>query len=301
MGKSAFPLPWEQVRWRTRRFAVSDFRLVALEHGAVIGEMALHDVRAVAVEPTLFERMTGVGTLLVRPAQPQDQVLRIGRVFAARRAALHLNLLIGDLRGLPPDDSLTGPPFPRSWRVPPSVYLQPALIGPAALLLTLAAIAIGLSGHERSVAYADDDPVRPRGIARPRAEIVAFMEREVMPFAREALAPIVGGTDNVRCETCHGRDPEARQWRMPAVEALPEPDVRRMPAAGSDSQVRNALHGYLTGEDKQAIAARMRGVVVPGMARLLHRPPYDFAQTYEYNRARAAFGCYHCHMVDAGH
>jgi hypothetical protein len=41
----------------------------------------------------------------------------------------------------------------------------------------------------------------------------------------------------------------------------------------------------------------MRGVVIPGMAALLRRPAYDFAQTYEYNRSRAAFGCYHCHLV----
>jgi hypothetical protein len=41
----------------------------------------------------------------------------------------------------------------------------------------------------------------------------------------------------------------------------------------------------------------MRQVVMPGMARLLHRPPYDFTRSYEYNRTRAAFGCYHCHRV----
>jgi hypothetical protein len=61
--------------------------------------------------------------------------------------------------------------------------------------------------------------------------------------------------------------------------------------------VRNALHGYLAQGDNLAIAAHMRGVVTPGMASLLRRPVYDFAQTYEYNRSRAAFGCYHCHMV----
>jgi hypothetical protein len=84
---------------------------------------------------------------------------------------------------------------------------------------------------------------------------------------------------------------------MPAVRALPEPHVREMAAPGSDSQVRNALHGYLAEGDNSAVAARMRGVVTPGMAALLRRPAYDFAQTYEYNRARAAFGCYHCHLV----
>jgi hypothetical protein len=297
MSPSTFPLAWEQVHWRTRRFAVSDFRLVALERGRVRAEIALHDVRAISIEPSILGHITGIGMLVVRSARADDPLVRIGRVRAARRAALRLNLLIGDLRGLPPDDGLAGLPLPRIWRIPSSGRLQGALIGPAAMLLTLGAVVIGLSGYEKDVAYGDDDAVRPRGVAKPREEIVAFMEREVMPFAREALGPVVGGADKVRCETCHGSNPEARQWRMPAVEVLPEPDVRRMPAAGSDSQVRNALHGYLAEEDKQPIAARMRGVVVPGMARLLHRPAYNFAQTYEYNRARAAFGCYHCHMV----
>jgi len=42
----------------------------------------------------------------------------------------------------------------------------------------------------------------------------------------------------------------------------------------------------------------MREVVMPGMAQLLHRPPYDFSRSYDYNRSRFAFGCYHCHLVN---
>lgn len=161
----------------------------------------------------------------------------------------------------------------------------------------MAAVGIGLRGHAVPIVYGDQDPVRPRGVKRPEAEIVAFMEQEVMPWARVALAPVVG-RGNVRCETCHGRDAGTRGWAMPAVEALPEPDVRAMAGAGSDAQTRNALHGYLAEEDNSAVAAHMRGVVTPGMAALLRRPAYDFARTYEYNRSRAAFGCYHCHVVN---
>ncbi len=61
--------------------------------------------------------------------------------------------------------------------------------------------------------------------------------------------------------------------------------------------MRNAIYGYLADSDKQSKAAYMREVVVPGMARLLHRPPYDFTKPYDYNRARDAIGCYHCHTV----
>ena len=56
-----------------------------------------------------------------------------------------------------------------------------------------------------------------------------------------------------------------------------------------DAQIRNAIYGYLAQSDKQAKAAYMRETVMPGMARLLHRPAYDFTQPYEYNRSRLAF------------
>jgi hypothetical protein len=179
----------------------------------------------------------------------------------------------------------------------PSRIFRAAILAPVLLFLTLAAIVIGLSGHAVPVDYPADDAVRPGGVKRSEADVRAFMEREVMPWARTALEPVVG-RGNVTCETCHGKDAEARKYVMPAVRALPEPDVRRWAeAVGSDSQVRNALHGYLAEGDNLAIAAHMRGVVTPGMAALLRRPVYDFAQTYEYNRSRAAFGCYHCHMA----
>jgi hypothetical protein len=296
MGDSAFPLPWERVRWNRRRLAVSDVRVVALRRGAVEAELALYDVKSVSVERSSFERLTGFGTVVISPSRHEQTPLRIGGVWSARRVALRLNLLITDLRGVPLEDGLVGLPMPRSWRIAPATRLQSALVAPAVLLVTLGVIAIGLSGHERPVAYSANDPIRPNGVKRTRAQIVAFMEHEVMPFARNALGPLVGA-EKVRCETCHGEDAEAREWRMPAVQALPEPDVRRMANPDVDAQVRNALHGYLAEDGNQSIAARMRGVVVPGMAKLLHRPAYDFAQTYDYNRERAAFGCYHCHMV----
>ena len=129
------------------------------------------------------------------------------------------------------------------------------------------------------------------------------MEHEVMPFARRALGPIKDGPGKVTCFTCHGADAEARGWQMPAVRVLPEPDLRRGGmehfASLIDAQMRNAVYGYLAEDQKQDRAAYMRGVVMPGMARVLHRPPYDFTQSYRYNRGRFAFGCYHCHLVSA--
>ena len=123
-----------------------------------------------------------------------------------------------------------------------------------------------------------------------------------MPWARAALGPIKGGPDRVTCDTCHGRDAEAREWKMPAVARLPQPNVTErgweMYSSGMDTQMRNAIYGYSADTDKQNKAAYMREVVMPGMARLLHRPAYDFTQPYEYNRTQFAFGCYHCHRVN---
>ena len=88
---------------------------------------------------------------------------------------------------------------------------------------------------------------------------------------------------------------------MPAVAALPEPHVRLLgwetSSTAMDAQMRNAIYGYVAESDNHARAAYMREVVMPGMARLLGRPPYDFTRSYEYNRTHLAFGCYHCHRV----
>lgn len=292
-----FPLPWETVRLRTRRYAVSDFRLVTLRRGQATGEIALHDIASIDVEPSALERTTGVGTLLIRSTRAADPGLRFDGVARVRQAALTLSLLLGDIRGIPPGDDVDGLPLPSIWRVPAAEQLRMVFVGPALILLTLAVVVIGLSGHQVHVGYGADDPIRPNGVQRSQADIKAFMESEVMPFARYALEPIVG-RGKVTCETCHGKDAEARNWEMPAVSALPEPAVRHVAmTAGSDSQIRNALHGYLAEGDKQRIAAHMRGVVLPGMAALLRRPAYNWAHSYEENRERAAFGCYHCHMV----
>jgi hypothetical protein len=179
-----------------------------------------------------------------------------------------------------------------------------AVSAAAAVLCILAFAITGIAHHSTlaPITYGPDDPIAPSGHRRPVADIVAFMEREVMPFARRALAPIEGGARNVTCETCHGDDAAVRHWRMPGVRALPEPELRLagMERSGFwlDPQVRNAIYGYLAEENKLPTAAYMRAVVMPGMAAVLHRPAYDFTKPYSYNRARVAVGCYHCHLVN---
>ncbi len=165
-----------------------------------------------------------------------------------------------------------------------------------ALMVVVGFVGVGCRQASSHAAGADD-PIRPNGVKRSRADIVRFMESEVMPFARRTLEPVVG-EGKVRCETCHGVDAEARGWAMPAVAALPEPAVRQLAdSVGADAQLRNAIHGYAADPDKQRVTAHMRQEVLPGMATLLHRPVYDFAQPYADNLARGSFGCYHCHLA----
>ena len=89
---------------------------------------------------------------------------------------------------------------------------------------------------------------------------------------------------------------------MPGVRALPEPELRlaglERAKSWLDPQMRNAVYGYLAEADNQSTASYMRQVVMPGMAKVMHRPAYDFARSYGYNRSRAAIGCYHCHLVE---
>ena len=131
-------------------------------------------------------------------------------------------------------------------------------------------IVTGLHGTGAPISYPADDAIYPNGRKRDRDEIVRFMEKRVMPWARQALAPIVGSPDLVTCNTCHGADAGDAGWHMPAVAALPRPAVR---AAGwenyggaMDDQMRNAIYGYGAESDRASRAAYMREVVMPGMA-----------------------------------
>ena len=172
---------------------------------------------------------------------------------------------------------------------------------PRAHLILAAALTLASTACSRpATVRGDNDPIRPHGITRSRAEIVAFMEAEVMPWATRALEPVVGA-GRVRCGTCHGPDAEARGWTMPAVAALPQANVGQLAESlGIEPQARNALHGYVADPAKQRVAAHMVGEVLPGMARLLDRPVYDFSQSLAFNQERNAFGCYHCHMAQSG-
>ena len=297
------PLPWERLLWsgrswsvRRERYVLTDFRLVRLD-GVRSVEVALYDIRGIRCTFSATDRALGPATLIVRSRRGED--LTLHHVRRAIQLQGILEILIGD-----PQQSIdaTAVRAALRWK-PPSMavrFREPLMVF-AAVVGTVFGVAIGVHGKPADVVYPGDDAIYPGGIKRDHESVVRFMETSVLPWARTALAPLVGSPDDVTCHTCHGDDSDAKAWSMPAVAALPKPDlVERGWERYSDSmdaQMRNAIYGYLAESDKQSKAAYMREVVMPGMARLLGRPAYDFTQTYEYNRTHFAFGCYHCHQV----
>ena len=304
------PLSWERQLWRGRpvwlarllgaaggHYVLTDVRLVTVS-GRHTGEIALHDIADVDRSESGLDRLLGTSTLIVRAADDARAPLTLRHVRRGAQLAGLLELVAGQAHAeLEPSDVRAA----LAWEPRAGPGWREALVAYAAVVVAIFGVAIGLRGTTIDASYAPDDPISPGGHKNSREAIVQFMSDEVMPWARAALGPLKGGPDRVRCETCHGRDGEAREWRMPAVAALPAPDVKD---AGwerytdtMDAQMRNAIYGYLAESDKQTKAAYMREVVMPGMARLLHRAPYDFTRPYAYNRSRLAFGCYHCHRV----
>lgn len=301
-------LPWERLLWSSRpwrvlrrlsgeRYLLTDFRLLSITRTSS-SELALDDVGEIHRTESRTDRLLGTSTIAVHPAAG-GAALTLTAVRRGAQLAALLELLAGDPRAPREADAVRSA---LAWEPrQPALDLRGALAGFIGVLIAIVAVAVGLHGTTVAVTYAADDALAPNGEKRSQEEIIRFMEDEVMPWARATFGRLKGGADRVTCDTCHGARPAARDWRMPAVAALPQPDVRvrgwELYKTNIDAQMRNAIYGYLAESDNQAKAAYMREIVVPGMSRLLHRPAYDFTQSYEYNRSRRALGCYHCHQV----
>ncbi len=299
------PLPWERVLWTgrsalrpTERYALTDFRVVRLSPPA---EVVLQDIAEVSCSRSALERLTGTSTLTIVTRGQLGARFVLRHVRHGSQLAAVLELLGG---GVPAPLDAEAVKAALEWKPTtrrPARHPKRIVAAIGLLLAMVFAVAAGRRGNAEVAAYAVDDPIYPGGVKRSQDDIVRFMERTVMPWARVALAPLTGGADRVTCLTCHGGTAAAHGWQMPAVAALPEPHVRlrgwETYSAGMNTQMRNAIYGYAAESENQARAAYMREVVMPGMAALLRRPAYDFTKPYNFNRSRLAFGCYHCHRV----
>jgi cytochrome c553 len=306
------PLPWERLLWSRRpafswlsreRYILTDLRLIRLAGGGV-EELLLHDIADITRTESRLDRLVGASTLVVHPRDMRRAPIVLRRVFHGPQLAALLEWLSSQSGEPPAGFDAAAVKAAIAWNPqggsPAPLQAVASLIAGVVLVF---GVAIGLHGKTSPpMTYSPDDPIYPNGLKRTDAEIVRFMETEIMPWARATLGPLKGGSERIKCETCHGADPQSRAWRMPAVAALPQPDLRErgweLYGGTMDAQMRNAIYGYLAESDKQTKASYMREMVMPGMARLLRRPAYDFTQPYEYNRSRLAFGCYHCHRVN---
>jgi hypothetical protein len=302
------PLPWERLLWNSRplrprawlsgeRYYLTNFRLVR-ESPCGADEIPIEDIGEIGRTESRVDRILGTSTVVVHGKRDDRPPFVVADVRRGEQLAAALELLATDPSVASEDEAIRSA---LAWEPrTPAMYRQ-AAGALCAVVLSMAAVVIGLHGRTSAVTFADDDVVRPGGVKRSNAEIARFMEHDVMPWARIVLGRIVGGPERVTCETCHGADAEIRNWAMPAVAALPEPVVKErgfeIYSARMDAQMRNAIYGYTSESEKSAKAAYMREVVMPGMAALLHRAPYDFTRSYEVNRSRNALGCYHCHRV----
>jgi cytochrome c553 len=299
------PLPWETTLWTARplaasrtSYALTDLRVYAARRERV-SEIALQDVGDVDHERSRLDRLLGTSTVTVHARDGRLPPVALRHIKRGAQLAALIELLAGD-----PHASLDAEAVQAALAWEPADGRAAREVVAAAIVAVVAvfAVTVGLQSSSPSpVTFASDDAILPEGHKRSEQEIAEFMESVVMPWARVVLGRIKGGPEHVTCETCHGADGQERFWQMPAVSALPEPHFLQLgwelSSTAMDAQMRNAIYGYLAESDNQARAAYMRQVVMPGMARLLHRPAYDFTRSYEYNRTRAAFGCYHCHRV----
>ena len=283
VGNVSAPLGASVVVRATRRrgflragaeYGLTDVRMVRRCGERIEREVILDDITRVAFHQSWTQRLRGTRTLLIHTRRAET--LALADLRRSDHLAVVLELLALDRREWRLDDAVLHHAMPS----PRPAFMRPGGLTAAAavVVFVVALLGLGLARVQSPipVAHAPDDPIAPGGLRRSRAEIMAFMEREVMPFARRALGPLKGGPDKITCETCHGRDAIARSWAMPGVRALPEPHVRLagMERLGFllDPQMRNAVYGYLAGEENQTVAGYMRGIVLPGIAALLHRP-----------------------------
>jgi hypothetical protein len=289
----------ERRLWKGRRYVLTDARLIVTGRR---NEIDLDDVGDIHRTQSPVQTLLGLSTVDVRHRNPRRRGVVLRHVRRGAQLAALIELLAADPLARRDTDVAAAARATMTWE--PRIRTagtREAITAIAFLITALVAIATGLHGKAPRIVYPEDDAIYPNGEKKDRQEIVRFMERTVMPWARVALAPIVGSSARVTCTTCHGAQPEQSDWQMPAVQRLPRPAIRE---AGwehyggvMDAQMRNAIYGYGSASENVGPATYMREVVMPGMAALLHRPAYDFTRTYEYNREQFAFGCYHCHKV----
>jgi hypothetical protein len=99
-----------------------------------------------------------------------------------------------------------------------------------------------------------------------------YMKQTVVPAMGELFLPM---HPDFQCSTCHGETYQEVKFKMP--NTLKPLDPANMPFQSADEKMRNAAQFMMT-------------KVVPRMAGLLERSPYD-------PETKTGFGCFNCHAT----
>src|SRR5262245_33974152 len=222
------PLSWERLLWSRRgllppwdRYVLTDFRLVRLgRHQA--DELAIQDIADAQHHESRIDRVLGTSTVVVHPKRHRRAPLVLPHVRHGAQLAALL-----DLTSVEPIATWDQQSVGAALRWKPQARIagySEAALSVLTLILAVFVVAVSLQGKAAPDTVPVNDAIYPNGEKKDRADVVLFMESEVMPWARTALGPLKGGADKVTCDTCHGQDAVARDWRMPAVARLPQPD-----------------------------------------------------------------------------
>jgi hypothetical protein len=111
---------------------------------------------------------------------------------------------------------------------------------------------------------------------KTREQRLEYMGLVVYPKMKETFqAQDADGFKDFKCQTCHGEDMEAVEFKMPnSLYALPVADP-----------MGSAM------EYDEAVATFMAQTVVPAMAELLGEQPYN-------PETQTGFGCFSCHQQE---
>ena len=206
------------------RYLLTDFRLLRTARDG-LAELALDDIGEIQRTESPLDRLLGTSTIAVHPRRDGAPLRLTGGPPRARSSPRCSNCspAIRARRAMPTPSRAALAWEPRT----PSLDLRGALAGFVGVLIAIVARRDRPARHHRR-GHATRPTMRWRRTARSaaQAEIIAFMETEVMPWARATLGPSQGRRGSRHLRDLPRRRSPTRGWRMPAVAALPQPDVR---------------------------------------------------------------------------
>src|SRR5262249_15962675 len=235
------PLPWERLLWsgrplrfwgplRREEYCLTDFRLVRASaprgaRTAQIDELALSDIIDINVSESGVDRLLGTSTVVVKAKRRTVGPMLLSAIRHGPQLAAFIEVLASE-----PHTTIDARVVSAAlqWEPPPlsSAGYREATGALIAVLTAITAVILSLPGTNATVTSAADDRISPKGARRDRPQTSRFMEPEVMPWAGEPLGRNKGGPERITCETCRGPRPDTRGGQMPAVAALPEPEVK---------------------------------------------------------------------------